>query len=553
MNSNKKKLEESKIELNSNKKTLQENLKSLENGKTQYENGIKELKENIQKIEYLLQDGNLTEEEIYNYNLQLNALNEKYTQTQEEYNKFITEKYNVSIKQINEGLKLVEKKESELKQAEELLNTSSAELNKSRQKLLQKKKEYEKSYKTFKEAKIKYDNNVKTYNNAVEKIKEAEGKLILEESKLNSKKNEYNSGVKTLDDVKKELEEKETEYYEKLEEYEEKEPDAQEKITNGEKDLQEAKNELGKLESPVYEVDNRRETPGGEGYDMYQTVSNIIDSLSNIFPLFMYFVAALVTLTTMTRFVDEERINMGTLKALGYEDKDIVKKFIIYGFLASFIGTIIGVGLGHFMIPFIAYNAYSSGFSVPKIEIHFYIKETIMACILSFICSVIPAYITAKNNLKEKPSELLLPKAPAKGAKILLERIKFIWKKMSFTKKVTARNIFRYKKRMLMTIFGVAGASALIFTGFSVQHSISTINDKQFKNIIKYNMIVATNSDMSIEEENELNKLLSSDDVKNKSSIYYESITKEAGAKNDKQEINLIVPEDMENFNEYIN
>ncbi len=191
---------------------------------------------------------------------------------------------------------------------------------------------------------------------------------LLEEQKgirFSSIKSEYKTGVKTLEDAKKELEEKESEYYEKLQEYNEKEPDAQKEIADGEKELADAQKELDELESPIYQVDNRREIPGGEGYEMYQKVSNIIDSLAKIFPLFMYFVAALVTLTTMTRFVDEERINMGTYKALGYKDKDIVKKFVIYGFLASSVGTIIGVLLGHFLIPYIAYNAYRNGFSTP--------------------------------------------------------------------------------------------------------------------------------------------------------------------------------------------
>ncbi len=458
------------------------------------------------------------------------------------------------LKQSKETLQEVEKtiteNEQRLNAIKEQLDSLEGVLDE--EELAKKRQEYEIMYNQFLAGKEQYNSNVEQYNEAVEQISQAEAKLIVAENELNNKKNEYKTGTKTLAEARRELEEKESEYYEKLKEYEEKEPDAQKEIQDGEKELEDAKEKLNELESPVYQVDNRREAPGGEGYEMYQTVSNIIDSLAKIFPLFMYFVAALVTLTTMTRFVDEERINMGTYKSLGYKDKDIVKKFVIYGFLASSIGTVIGVVLGHILIPYIVYNAYSTGFSIPKIELHFYLKETIIACILSFISSVIPAYITAKTNLKEKPSDLLLPKAPAQGSKIFLERIKFIWNKMNFTHKVTARNIFRYKKRMLMTIFGVAGASALIFTGFSVQQSISTINDKQFENIIKYDMIVALNDNLSEEEKEELENLITSDKINSKSSIYYESVTREAGSKNDKQEINLIVSENIDDFNEYI-
>lgn len=550
LNDKTKELENAKTELANTKKSLEENLQKLEAGKLQYENGLKELNENIEKLNMALQMPNLTEQEKATYQAQLTALNQKLQETNTEYNKFIEETPNVA--QIQAGQKTIEEKESEIKSSEELLNNASSELNNSKQEFNTKKQEYEKSYKSFSEAKKQYNAGITQYNKALTQIREADEKLIVAESELNSKKSEYKTGVKTLEDAKKELAEKESEYYEKLQEYEEKEPDAQKEIADGEKELADAQQELDELESPIYQVDNRREIPGGEGYEMYQTVSNIIDSLAKIFPLFMYFVAALVTLTTMTRFVDEERINMGTYKALGYKDRDIVKKFVVYGFLASSIGTIIGITLGHFLIPYIAYNAYRNGFSVPTIEIHFYLKQTIIACVLSLICSVLPAYVTAKNNLKEKPSDLLLPKPPAKGSKILLERINFIWSKMNFTHKVTARNIFRYKKRMLMTIFGVAGASALIFTGFSVQQSISTINDKQFQNIIKYDMIVALNDNLKEEEQNEFDNLANSEEIDSKTSIYYESVSKEAGSKNDKQEINLVVPENMENFNDYI-
>ena len=546
-------LENSKKELQAKKEELEGNLKNLNDGKTQYENGINELQQGIDTIKMALQNPNLSEQEKDLYQKQLLGLEQKLEATQKEYDKYIEETYNPNIQAINIGLVTIEENEKKVADSEKLLNAAQEELSKSKQELEIKKQEYEKSYKEFEEAKKQYNEGVTQYNNALEQIYEAEKKLIVAESELNAKKNEYKTGVKTLEDAKKELSEKESEYYEKLKEYEEKEPDAQKEISEGEEELSNAVNKLNELENPVYQVDNRREIPGGEGYEIYQTVSNIVDSLADIFPLFMYFVAALVTLTTMTRFVDEERVNMGTYKSLGYSDKDIVKKFVVYGFLASSIGTIIGVALGHFLIPLIVYNAYKVGFSIPKIEIHFYPKETLIACALSFICSVIPAYITAKNNLREKPSDLLLPKAPAKGSKIFLERIKFIWNKMNFTHKVTARNIFRYKKRMLMTIFGVAGASALIFTGFSVQRSISTINNKQFENIIKYDIIVALNNNLNEEEKLEFKNLSEDDRVETKASIYYESVTREAGAKNDKQEINLIVPEDIESFSNYIN
>lgn len=254
----------------------------------------------------------------------------------------------------------------------------------------------------------------------------------------------------------------------------------------------------------------------------------------------------------MTRFVSEERVNSGTLKSLGYADIDIIKKFTVYGLIAGTAGTCIGVTLGHTLLPMIVYNTYKVGFTLPKMKLLFYPGITAISIIASLLSSVFPAFVVAKKELKEKPASLLLPKAPKAGSKILLEHITPIWNRLSFTHKVTARNIFRYKTRMLMTIFGVAGSVSLLFAGLSVQGSISEINDRQFKDIIKYGAIVALNDDLEQDEENEINQLLNSDEINSYTSVYYEAVTKEAGKNNDKQEIKLIVPENEEDFDKYI-
>ncbi len=545
-------LEDASNALDIKKQELETNRENLDKVKLQYETGIKELNSNIDSIEQILNNPNLSDADKQIYNQKLQTLQMQLETTTNEYKAFINDTYNPSILEIEKGLKEIEVKEKEILANKKILDIKGAELEGSKEELNNKKNEYKESYENLELAKQEYNKNISDYNYALEQIKNAEAQIIYSESLIDSKRKEYSKGVKTLDDVKKELESKEKEYYKKLNEYNDKLPEAISEINDGEENIKDAEEEYNSLESPVYHTYNRREVPGGEGYSVYETVSNIIDSLANVFPLFMYFVAALVTLTTMTRFVDEERINMGTLTSLGYKDKDIIKKFVIYGFLSASIGTVIGIVSGHILVPYIVYNAYEHGFTIPKIELHFYLKETILACILSLLCSVLPAYIVAKNNLKEKPADLLLPKAPASGSKILLERIKPIWKRLNFTKKVTARNIFRYKKRMLMTIFGVAGASAILFTGFSVQKSISTINDKQFQDIIKYDMIVALNDNIKESENDKLNILLSDDEIIGKSKVYYESVSKETGRNNDKQEIKLIVPENISDFKDYI-
>ena len=510
LNSAKEEIDEAQNEIDSQSETL-------ENAKYQYEYAISVLQETVNEYELALQSSSLSDEQIISITAQITSYQTQLEQIQAEYEYFITYTYNTGIET--------------LKQAQETLNVKIEEYNTAKSQLESAKNELD---------------------SAKQQIEQ--GKTSLENVKvsLSNSKQEYNDGLQQLEEAKLELEEKETEYNEALEEFEKEEKEALEEIEEAEQELEDAQKELDKLSIPTYSVYNRRETLGGEGYSTYETVAEIIDSLAKVFPIFLYFVAALVTFTTMTRFVGDERINSGTLKSLGYNDRDVIKKFVIYGFIAGMIGTIIGVILGHTLIPIIVYKAYSGGFTLPEIELHFYPLVTIVAVLLSLLSSVVPAIIVAKKELQENTASLLQPKTPKAGTKILLEKITPIWNKMSFTHKVTARNIFRYKNRMFMTIFGVAGASAILFTGFSVKYSISEINDRQFGDIIKYSAIVALNDDLTDEEEIELQDLLNSEEVNSYTSVYYEEVTKKAGDNNDTQSIKLIVPETTEDFNSYI-
>lgn len=324
------------------------------------------------------------------------------------------------------------------------------------------------------------------------------------------------------------------------------------KIATSEQQITRAKRQLNKLAPPSYSVYNRREVPGGEGNLVYTTVARVVEDLAKVFPIFLYFVAALVTFTTMNRFIDEERINSGTLKALGYDDYVIINKFVFYGFLSGTIGTIIGIYLGHTLMPQIVYHAYYKSLTIPPIEEHFHWQISLGALLLSWISSVLPAYLTAKSEFREKPASLLLPKPPAAGSKIMLEHIPFIWNYLSFTHKVTARNIFRYKKRMLMTIFGVCGAATLLFTGFAVKNSISNMNNRQFSALIHYNMIVAQKTPISNQQKKEIGTKLNKKNVQSKTPVYYQSMSKTAGKTGDTQDITLIVPNSSKVLDQYV-
>ena len=262
--------------------------------------------------------------------------------------------------------------------------------------------------------------------------------------------------------------------------------------------------------------------------------------------------AALVALTTMTRFVDEERTRSGTLKSLGYSLGDLLLKFSVYGGAAGLSGAVIGIAAGHTILPRIVYHAYAASFTYPPLELSFYPGVSLAAVAAALGCSVLPAVIVGAVSLREKPAELLRPKAPQAGSKILLEKIRPIWSRMSFTHKVTARNLFRYKKRMFMTIFGVCGAVSMLFTGFAVQHSISGIKERQFGEILCYDLIVAQNMSCKDAERAELDVLLADPAVASFASIHYETVYQTAGAHGDRQEIKLIVPEREEDLDAYI-
>lgn len=314
---------------------------------------------------------------------------------------------------------------------------------------------------------------------------------------------------------------------------------AQAQIAESEKQLSDAKTKLDAMKEPTYTSYTRSTLPGGGGYQTYISSTSSIGSIGNVFPVVLYVVAALVTFTTMTRFVDEERTNSGVLKALGYSNSDVIMKFVIYGFVASMTGTILGIFAGHYILSRVIAGIVTGDTTLGSTTYYFYWSYTLIAIVFALVSAVLPAFIIARKELSEKPSQLLLPKPPVKGSKIFLERIGFIWRRLSFTHKVTARNIFRYKQRMLMTIFGVAGSVALLFAGLGIQSSLGKIIDNQFSRLMPYDMIVVTSDDSSSQKE--LTSVLDSKKVSKYQSIYLSHVTESISGLTDKQDISILV------------
>ena len=322
-------------------------------------------------------------------------------------------------------------------------------------------------------------------------------------------------------------------------------------LAKKEEELKKAQRERDQLEIPTYHIYDRKTMPGGQGYLMYSNASSSISAVGNIFPVVLYLVAAMVTFTTMTRFVDEERTNAGIFKALGYRTRDIILKFVLYGFFAGTIGTLPGTLLGHYFLSGIISNIITQGMVIGESREYFYGDMTLIALGLSFVASVLPAYWVSRKELKEEANLLLLPKPPVSGSKIFIERLHFIWKRLSFTHKVTARNLFRYKQRMLMTIFGVAGSVALLFAGLGIQSSVGGVSKRQFQEILSYELIVAKKTNASSQESKQLTNRLEKSDIKDYRAIYSKVIEASLKGGRDKQTITMMVT-DRADFSPFV-
>ena len=253
------------------------------------------------------------------------------------------------------------------------------------------------------------------------------------------------------------------------------------------RELSDAQLEIDKMEGKWIVLDRNSHY----SYRDYGACADRMDGIAKVFPVFFFLVAALVCMTTMTRMVDEQRNEMGTLKALGYSKLQIASKYIIYALIASILGSILGCSLGMYLFPTVIFNAWNTLYNIDQIKFLFQPGLILLASGSVTGITLLATLYSIYSELIEMPSQLMRPKAAKAGKKILLERISFIWKRLSFLRKVTARNIFRYKKRFFMTIIGIAGCSALLVAGFGINDSISDIVNQQYNVIYHYDATVA--------------------------------------------------------------
>lgn len=282
----------------------------------------------------------------------------------------------------------------------------------------------------------------------------------------------------------------------------------------------------------------------------YKELINASDNLKkigNIFPIIFFAISVLVSLISMMRMIEEDRVENGTLKSLGYNSFHITLKYVIYSLLATTIGSSVGAIFGSYMIPSVIWNIYTKIFFIPKFIYLLKSDYNALGLWICILCICGTSVIVCIKNLREVPANLMRPKPPKSGKKILLERINFIWKKLKFSDKITIRNIFRYKSRVITTILGIAGCTALILAGFGLKDSIKDVTDFQFNNIIKYDKLLMTNE--SINQIDIEKELLNDDKVENFTNVNTQNIKV---LFNEEQEVTMITPDDFNSISKSI-
>ena len=333
----------------------------------------------------------------------------------------------------------------------------------------------------------------------------------------------FDAAEKQLESARAELDAGWTEYNEGAAAFAQQKAEAEAQLADARQQLNDAEEQVDDITSGEWYVLDR-----GSVVSMVMFEQNIdrIESIARIFPLFFFLVAALVASTTMTRMVEENRTQMGTFKALGYSDREITAKYMVYGITAGLLGCIVGMLLGFYGLPAVIWFAYSTVFDLPTFQLRIYPILAVMSVLISTSVVGFTTLGACRVSLREKPAALLLPRAPAAGKRIFLERIGPLWRRMSFSQKTTARNLFRYKKRFYMTVLGVAGCTALLLIGFGLQDSIVEIVSRQYGTIQKADLTISLSSDKALDLEGGLTDTLAGrDEVESWGTFYTRTVS----------------------------
>ena len=339
-------------------------------------------------------------------------------------------------------------------------------------------------------------------------LDKGEQEMWANETKLNNAEKKINIGWGEWKQGKKELEDGWEDYKQAKQDAEKELADAEAELKDAEEELLDARDEIDSMDTPDLTILDRN---SNVGYNNLDSSSDIVAGVSRVFPVFFILIAALVCITTMTRMIDEERTQIGTLKALGYTDREIMKKYLVYSGSGAVLGCALGIAAGSTIFPQILWKAYCIMLSIqPNVVLTFNWPLSIAVLIIYTSVMLYVTWWCCHKTLAENPAELIRPKAPEAGKQIFVEKLPF-WKKISFLNKVTIRNIFRYRQRLAMMLIGIGGCTALLLTGFGLRDSISNIVDYQFENVMKYDISVYFREEPSERQEEKFRKTVEQD------------------------------------------
>lgn len=500
LNSKDDELTEAKTQYSSGLKKWQEGTEAYEAGLAQFEVAKPEALEEIAKGEAGLEayrkqldeakkeaQGKLKELEgqlAYIMSLEPGPEDEDYEELHQKWE----EQYGASIEQLETGISEVNKELETLETQEQDYQSKLTALNNSKAELAAKEQQ-------LADTKAALDSSKQQLSDAYSQIESGKGQLASGWAQIDEKEQELASG-------EAEIAENETTLEDAKAEYEEGKKEAEDEIADGEAKIADAEEELAEIEDPKWYVYDRSNLPEHDGYGEN---ADRMRAIGKVFPVIFFLVAALISLTSMTRMVEEQRTQIGTMKALGYSKWAIVSKYLGYALLATAGGSIIGLLIGEKVLPFIIIYAYGIMYQhIPEILVPYDWAYAIEASIAAVACTMFATVFSCYRELGEQPAALMRPPAPKIGKRVLLEYVGFIWKRLNFTWKSTIRNLMRYKKRFFMTIFGIGGCMALMLVGYGIRDSVFEIADIQYTEIQTYDGNLILKENLSEDEHQEL-------------------------------------------------
>lgn len=545
-------IQASEAQIESQRQQLAATRSELESGLAAVEDGLSQLSQKESEL-------NAGREQITAGQAEIDA---GWIQIQEQENTLAASKA-----EIEAGEQELEKGQKQLKAAKKKLNKAQKEIDSNAETLAAGQAELDANVAKLNDSEAQYASGLEQYNSGARQIAENEAKLTSGEQEIaeneakladgekeiadNEKKladgeKEITDNEKKLQDAAKDLKKGEKDLADGKKEYEDAKKDAEDEIAENQQKLDDAKKELEDLEMPEWMVTDREDLPE---YTDYGDNADRLRNIGQVFPVIFFLVAALISLTTMTRMVEEQRTQIGTLKALGYKKSAIAAKYICYAFFATLLGSVLGMLIGEKIIPYIIITAYGIMYHnvANTISIDYQPGFALIASAASVVCTVGATLFASGKELQETPASLMRPPAPKEGKRVLLERLTFIWKHLSFSWKSTIRNLFRYKKRLIMTVFGIAGSMGLMLVGFGIQDSISDIAAIQYRELQHYDGMVIEDSDATEEEHAELFEYMKENEqIAHCNRVQMTKISAPKGSSN--ISIYLFVPESLSEF-----